>query len=286
MENAEGTSTEVQDDAEMEAAFAASFNGGEPDKVIEQEQGGTAVEKVGEEPEAEAEAKPAPAAAATAAEAPGTQDQIDLKVTIQELERKLSDMTKVVDRTSGQYGEVNRTLAEMKKAAATPQGAAAFQNSPEADYIDKEFPELAGGIAAKIKQATQGMGTGMSEDDFEKKYSARREREEIERRNSLIQELHEEHPDRIEIQKTPEWATWFGALPSHKQRALKNSDDPNFLSGMLHKFKESRDKAAKETESNQKRLTGAVTPRGTRPPSPSTKSADEEAQAAFDAQFK
>lgn len=281
--------------AEMEAAFAASFDAPKADAPTTEANDVTAAGKEADAPapaaaETTAAAKPAdvntqapaPAAPAPSAAEP-TAEQKYLNAAIEAMEQRLNSR---VDRVSGNYGEVKRALDDMKKAAATPKSAAAFDGSEADDYLSKEFPELAGSVQAKIDEALKTVQTGFTAEQFEEAYQKRRQSEEIAEMNARVAVLDKAHPDRFEIQKAPEWAAWFGALAPHQQEALVNSPDPYYVSGMLSKFKSHRDKASLEAKKNQKRVEGAVAPAGVRPASQSTKTEEEAAQAAFDAQFK
>lgn len=257
-------------DAETEAAFAASF-----DSVSDP----IAPTPSTAEAEPEPEDKPEPQATPTAPPASGlSEDQVKLLSAIPELERRL---TQQVDRVAGNYGEVKRLLETMQKAAATPQGAAAFDASTDGDYIDEEFPELASGLNAKIQSAVAKLPAGITADQFESMYVARRQQEY----NEKLSLLDADHADRIDIQQTPQWKQWFEALPDYQQRSLVNSDDLNYVSGMLSKFKSHRDKQAQASIKSKQRIESAVTPSGVRPAGPSTISEEEAAQKAFEAQF-
>lgn len=276
LDNAEGTQESI--DQEMEAAFAASVDGtdeiqAEPQAKAEE----TEVEAESQEKTEEKATQPAPPAAAL------SEDQIKLLSAIPELERRL---TQQVDRVAGNYGEVKRLLESMQKAAATPQSAAAFEASEDGDYLDRELPEIANGVKAKIDRAVSQIQTGITVDQFEAMYAERRTKEEAQKRDELISALDAAHPDRLDVIKTPAWGEWFSGLTDYQQASLKNSEDPYYVSGMLSKFKECRDKQKSASEKSKQRIASAVTPSGVRPTSPSTISEDEAAQKAFEDQFK
>ena len=268
-------------DSEMEAAFAASFEAAEPEpsKPEADEKPTTPETKAEEKPDQQQATPSAPPPAPTLSE-----DQVKLLAAIPRIEQLLQR----VDKVDGNYGEIKRLLGDMQKAAATPQGAAAFDASI-GDQFDQEYPELADGVKAKIaaakaefEEAVSKIPVGMTAEQFEAMYAER----ETKKRNDAISFLHKSHPDRFEIQKTPQWKQWFDGLEAYQQVSLENSSDPYYVSGMLSKFKKFRDTQTSASEKSKKRIENAATPSGVRPTSPSTISDEEAAQRAFEDQFK
>lgn len=288
MSNVDDAEQQDLNDAEMEAAFAASFNGAsepvveqakqEPEVDANADANAEKVEDKDEKEPGKKDTQQAPPAAPTLSE-----DQLKLLAAIPELEKRL---TQQVDRVSGNYGEIKRLLEDTKKAAATAKSATEFDASADGDYIDKEFPELAEGIKAKISQAVGGIKPTMTPEQFEEMYVARRKAEETAKRNELIEILNKNHPDQLEIIATPEWKAWADSLPPHQHQSLHNSQDPYYVSGMISKFKSHRDEQAAKAKKSQKRIENAVTPNGVRPVNPTTISDEEAAQKAFEDQFK
>jgi hypothetical protein len=276
--------TQEQNDADMEAAFAASFDGQsspEPEAKVEpteeaQEQTQT------DEPKQE-EPATQPEAATQAPTSVLTEEQQKLLSAIPELERRL---TQQVDRVAGNYGEIKRLLESMQKAAATPKGAADFAKSEDADQLEQDFPEIAKGIEARVSKALSNVKTGLTPEQFEQLYQERRAREVQEELNGRIEILQKNHPDRFEVQKSIHWGMWMESLPPHHREAVKNSQDPYYVSGMLSKFKAYRDQRESEAQKNQKRIENAVTPKGVKTGGATSISDDEAAQKAFDEQFK
>lgn len=268
-------------DSEMEAAFAASFDTDaqpvEALKTDEEEAQAKAVDAPKPQDEKqEQQATPTAPPVSTLSD-----DQVKLLSAIPKLEQLMQR----VDKVDGNYGEVKRLLDSMQKAAATPQGAAAFDASKEGDRLDRDFPEIANGLKSKIDQAVSKIPVGITPEQFETMYVERRQREDIERRNELIKVLETNHPDRFEVQKTPQWKQWYDSLPPYQRDSLENSEDPYVVSGMLSKFKVYRDKQTLVDKKSKQRIESAITPTGVRPSSPSTISDDEAAQQAFNAQF-
>lgn len=275
----EGNATELNLEAAAaaeEAAFAASFNEGETTETIpvvaEQDQ------PKPEEPKTEEKTTPQPAPSTSSL----SDEQIRLLAALPELERKL---TQQVDKVAGNYGEMKRVFDSMQKASATPQGAAEFEASVDGDYLDREFSEIAGGVNEKIAKALSNHPAGMTTEQLDEWYVARRQQEENVKNDELVTILHTAHPDRFEIQQTPEWTQWISGLQDHQRTAVMNSRDPFYVSAMISKFKAFRDQQVSKAVKSKQRIEAAVTPDGVRPTSPSTISDDEAAQKAFEAQF-
>lgn len=279
-----------QSNAEMEAAFAASFDA-ESAKTTEAPKTDDAQAKVEDAPsEGEGTAaapvegkKDEPATPSAPPVAALSADQVRLLATLPELEKRL---TQQVDKVAGNYGEIKRLVDTMKSAAATPQGAAAFQASEDADYLDREYPALAGEIKSRIDKAVANVKTGISEEEFEQRYERRRARDAQVRMNEMIDVLESDHPDRVEIQKTPQWATWMQTLSPAQKRAVTESEDGHYVSSMLFKFKDYRDQQAAAAAKSKQRIEAALTPTGTRAPGHQITSDEDAAQRAFDAQFQ
>lgn len=265
---------EVQD-AEMEAAFnAVSTDVQEP--TAEPAQEAKTEAKAAEETQV---AEPEEPKAAPVVPPSGfSEDQLKLLSAIPELEKRL---TQQVDKVAGNYGEIKRLLDTMQKAAATPQGAAHFEASADADELEREFPEIAMGVQDKINRAFAKVPQGMGAEQLEEWYANR----EAVKYQGLVKILDTAHPDRIAIRESPEWKQWISSLPDYQQVSVINSDDPYYVSSMISKFKLHRDKQASLQEKSKQRIENAITPQGVRPSGPSTISEDEAAQKAFDAQF-
>lgn len=263
-------------DAEMEAAFAATSNEGADKQVVEPSK--TEVAAV----EAEIPAEVVVVAEVAPVQSTLSEDQIKLLAAIPELESRL---TQQADKVAGNYGELKRILETMQKEKATPQGAAdsSAYVPTEGDYLDEEFREIAQGVQAKIDRAMAKLPVqvGTTEEQFESMYAAR----ELAKRNEAINTLDAMHPDRIEVYATPEWTTYFAALPAYEQDSFNRSEDPFYVGREISKFKDHREKAVAQAEKSKQRIEKAITPVGVRPVGHSTVSDDEAAQKAFESQF-
>lgn len=265
--NTQEVTQEVQD-AEMEAAFNAA-SGGDSGQVAEP----SAVVEAAPEEKPEVKEEPAHAPAPSAL----SEDQVRLLSAIPKLEQLLQR----VDKVDGNYGEIKRLLEASQKAAATPHGAAEFEASEDGDYLDREFGELAAGVQAKIDRSLAKIQQGMTPEQIAEQVNAATELREKTTRNKLIQALDEVHPDRHEVLKSPEWATYLASLPVPDQRYLMQSDDLHYITRELSTFKDHRAKQAVQAGKSKQRIDKAVTPAGVRPASSSTLSEDEAAQKAF-----
>ncbi|MFA6204475.1 MAG: hypothetical protein WC710_14955 [Gallionella sp.] len=264
-------------DAEMEAAFAAASVPdtkepiAEPAKAEEQQ---PAIEVKDAEPKIEAKVEepkqeePKPAL---------SEDQLKLLSAVPKLEQLLAR----VDKVDGNYGEIKRLLESTKQAAATQKSAAAFESSGEADYLDREFEEIAQGVQEKIDRAIAKVPAGMNEEQLQAWYEKRKAADYQE----SVKILDTAHPDRIEIRESPEYKEWLASMPAYKQHAFLNSEDPYYVSSKLSEFKEYRDNKASAAEKSKQRIENAVTPAGVKPKGQSTITDEEAAQKAFEAQF-
>ena len=266
--------TEVENSAEMEAAFAASVND-DADQLTE-------VTPVSESERAIEESEEVEATPTAPPHTTLSEEQIRLLATIPELERRLQGQ---VDKVAGNYGEVKRALDSITKAAATPKSAAEFEASVDGDFIDTEFPELGGSVNARIEKKIAQLAVGMTPEQMEVWYTSRRQQEDEAKIEGAIQVLHDAHPDRFEIQQAPIWKQWIDGLAAHERQGVMNSQDPYYVSGMISKFKDFRAKQVSQDVKNKQRIDRAIAPTSGRPASPSTTSEDEAAQAAFEAQF-
>jgi uncharacterized phage infection (PIP) family protein YhgE len=279
MEKTVAEVTQDVSDAEMEAAFnsvsTTTEQPAEPAKEVveaKEEKTETVEEAKKVEPEKPVEAAPVTPPLGL------SEDQLKLLSAIPELEKRL---TQQVDKVAGNYGEVKRLLDTMQKAAATPQGAAHFEASADADELEKEFPEIANGVQDKINRAFAKVPQGLNTEQLEEWYTKR----EAVKYQEAVKILDTAHPDRVTVKDSPEWKQWVSSLPEYQQVSVMNSEDPYYVSSMISKFKIHRDKQTSLQEKSKQRIENAITPQGVRPTGQSTISEDEAAQKAFDAQF-
>ena len=255
------------DDTAMAQAFAASFSEADVAEA-KPEEAKPVVDTVVEEVKAEVTPQAPPAL---------SEQQMKLLQAIPELERRL---TQQVDRVSGNYGEIKRLVDEMKKASATPKGAAAFEASPDSDALD-EFPELAQGVDAKIARRLATFQTGMTPEQVRAQYAEERRQEKEAELSQQLATLQRVHPDHIEIQQTPQWEPWLKTLDASDREGVMQSFDPYYVSSMISKFKAYRDRKVAEASKDKLRVDRAVSPNGVRPTSPSTINEDEAMRQAF-----
>ena len=89
------------------------------------------------------------------------------------------------------------------------------------------------------------------------------------------------HPDWKSIPSTPEFAQWKGTLAPDELQVVNDSWDALSVGDALTKFKAWKAQTVQAKQQRQSRLEAAVTPRGTRQPTPSMTEQD-----AFLAGFK
>lgn len=284
--SADAIEKEVSDQTAMEAAFAAATGATEvaqPEKtapVTETTPEPAPELKAAEPAEVKTETptpEPAPAAQLTA-------DQLALLATIPELEKRL---TQQVDKVSGNYGEVKRLLESVKKAAATPEGAA--DAADEWGQLSAEFgPELAQGItkgvSASVEKALQRALTAMpqmSPEAIKEIVAAEREAERARRVATDIALLDKAHPDRFEIQKSTDWSAWLETLSPIRREKILTTYDLEYVSDRLDDFKAFRTAKQKEKQKSTSRIEAAVAPTGATKSGRTTLSEAEEMHQAF-----
>jgi len=268
----------IQDEADMEAAFGATFNPETEEVAQSVPEAETAVEAAGVDAPEKIPAEKPIEATPKAPPISISEDQLKLLAAIPELEKRLMQQ---VDTVSGRYGEIKRLLEETKKAAATPKGAAAFESSVDGDTLDQEFPELSQGIQARIESAIAKVPAGMNEEQLQAWYEKRKAADYQE----SVKILDTAHPDRVQVRESTEYKEWLASMPVYKQQAFLNSEDPYYVASMLYEFKEHRDQKASSAQKSKQRIENAVTPQGVKPKGQSTITDEEAAQKAFEAQF-
>lgn len=275
-ENLEETSSAVSsatDESLMEAAFLASASGNEFEAPVVVQEEAPVVQQQKAEP-----------ATPSAPPASLTPEQLALLSTIPELEKKLAQR---VDKVDGNYGEIKRLLESVKKAAATPEGAANAED--EWAELKNEYPELIGGISrgvsASVQRAIQHALTVMpqlSPEQVKEAIAAERQAEHGRTVANDLAILDKVHPDRLELIKTPEWDQWFQSLSEVRRAKLQTTFDLEYVADRLSEFKEFRAKKQAEKQKSQSRIESAVTPQGTRQTGRSTLSEADEMQRAFE----
>jgi hypothetical protein len=222
-----------------------------------------------EESDLEAAASAAPAAAPDPIAAV-TEQLGALRAQVQEL-ASAGGAAAEVRKLHGEIGNINRTLKKLE--AAKPADAPAAEDElaaalKQAEAVAEEFPEIAGPLVKALKafHAKSAQATV----DVEKERLAARQQ-------AAIDALNELHPDRLEINKTPDFKKWLATKPPEYQKKVNTSWNPAVLSSMYDEFKAS---VAARTR-RQERLEAAAQPQGTGASGPTTIPDEEGARIGY-----
>jgi hypothetical protein len=242
-----------------------------------------------EESDLEAAASAAPAAAPDPIAAV-TEQLGALRAQVQEL-ASAGGAAAEVRKLHGEIGNINRTLKKLE--AAKPADAPAAEDElaaalKQAEAVAEEFPEIAGPLVKALKafhaksaqatppkdpepaspaDTTQAQPAAV---DVEKERLAARQQ-------AAIDALNELHPDRLEINKTPDFKKWLATKPPEYQKKVNTSWNPAVLSSMYDEFKAS---VAARTR-RQERLEAAAQPQGTGASGPTTIPDEEGARIGY-----
>lgn len=102
---------------------------------------------------------------------------------------------------------------------------------------------------------------------------------------SAVEELDSAHPDRLQIIQTAEYANWLKTMRDEERNKFLASQSPVYVSKKLDEFKDWNAKRQAKSQANEKRLAGAVTPRGTPRAAPAVVPEDVAMRDAFNAVF-
>lgn len=253
-----------QNPAEKSAGFAAGFNRirnneaqvAEEPVVIEQPQ---------ETPTPSPEVTPPPKLFGGL-----TEEQLTEKLArVDVLEQTLTNRFREV---GGQFGRLKQMIDGIQ--ASTPQGEPVELTAEDLADLKGEYPELAGLVAKDLnavlkKIGSRGTGGTLQYDQEAMQavvneqvgYVAQNLQQQFDQRMAITV-LDLKHPDRMEIQKTPEFAEWLRVKGDEFANNLQSTWDTEFVASGLSEFKDWR---SKKSASN-KRINDAVTPtKGTTP---------------------
>ncbi|OIR02615.1 hypothetical protein GALL_153290 [mine drainage metagenome] len=214
---------------------------------------------------------------------------------ISEIDEIKGDVRKVY----GQYGGLKNFIDEKLKTLPTQTVAGVTRINPKAlERLKSEYgPELAE-IFNDFIESSQAqpeekpaapaapadpVPTGIDPAEFERRLAeetARIAKTADER--VAVHLIDFKHPDRAQIRETPEFKTWIGTLPPADADAVVNTWDVNVLSGKLDQFKAWNAKRI----SNEKRLKGALTPKGVQQTPPAMISEEDAIRQGFDSVFE
>jgi hypothetical protein len=171
----------------------------------------------------------------------------------------------------GKIGGIERLINQLQ--AAAPAGQPIELTEDDFDELRADFPDLAAmqvkGFNKALARANARVGSPVTTPGIDPEILEQRIQERL---APEIQKVRDEamakitdlsmrqfHPDWKQVATQPEFAAWQKTLPAAEQEALASSNDPEFVSSHISKFKASLKTAA----SQAKRFEQAVTPRGT-----------------------
>lgn len=272
--------------AEEDAALVAAATTEEPEKELGE--GETVNEEVVE-----------PAVTTTTTEEPPkliaglTEEQVTAALS------RAGALQSTVDKMAGRLGSLMQQIEALKAAPPTTQAAQQSLNL-KLEKLSSQFPELANLLREDLSSLQQEQvaspapvaPAGLTQEQFDAALNARLAGATEQLTEQMeVKILSIQHPDWLEIVKTPQFALFRdNVLPAGVGAQLMQSSDSAFISSKLTEFKEWRAKlqapATPATPTvpaaRRNRLTQAVIPNGDRS-SPRTPQTEED---AFIAGFK
>lgn len=243
--NEEQEAAPSQDDAAFQEGFDTARNGGEP------------------EPEPE----PPKLIAGY------TEDQV------KELLQKAGEVDRLKERESKMFGTLGALRQAVDALKERPSAQAAAPVSIALKRLAEHYPEMAESLAEDLRESLAGGGGAQVDvSALEKSFG---DRLEVVTKTNEAKLLSVMHPDWKTIPSTPEFAQWKGTLAPDELQVVEDSWDALSVGDALSKFKAWKAQTVQAKQQRQSRLEAAVTPRGTRQPTPSMTEQD-----AFLAGFK
>lgn len=191
--------------------------------------------------------------------------------------------TKVHDKAFGKIGELQQRIESIKTAGA--------RISPQArEKLSKEFPELAEMLFDGADDIVQDVQPKGRVDDLRETVAKKIAETEQKFEKKLVLR---DHKDFDQVIADPMFREWAATLPPQTQVELASTWDADFISPKLSEFKEYRDKKLstqqekdKKREELNKRLIGAIQPKGTPQSNASLPSHLTDEDAAMEQAFK
>lgn len=264
------------------AGFAAGFNrakGLEVDRPVEEP-----APEVTPEPSPEPEPTPPAPTLFFGLEESEVQARLN---RVSELEQNLR---RVTDDLNGRYGRLKQVVEALQQA--TPQGDAVEISVEDLAALKGDYPELASVLAQDLNAALKKVGTrgtgqplpqGYSREELDELFNQRFQQElggiRAEFNDRLAMSVMDiQHPDRMEIQASPEFNAWLKTKPAEYQQEVETTWDINVVGKCLSDYKAHQTEQAK----NRKRVEGAVQPtKGGRTAPPSVPNPSASFEAGF-----
>ena len=277
MEDSVNNDVEQQEyDAQAEADFKAGFTGEDPAKTDDVEKpASVAVESESQDTAQVADAEPAKSVMAVL-----TEDHIKtLLAKASKVDALEQELISTRDRLFGRYGEVQRTLQEMKQAQAPSNGGAKLP-AINLKRLSAEYPEIAEILAEDLSSAFPA-STATEAPSIDDVMNAVDKRIELRAMNAM-------RKDWRDVIKTDDFTLFKSQLPVAEQEQFEDSWDANYINDVITKYDAWKEGATKQasastqkTTEKQNRLERAIQPRGTTTTNRSLSEEDE-----FEAGFK
>jgi hypothetical protein len=189
-------------------------------------------------------------------------------LAIEDLKEKTAHATKVSDTATGQYGELSRTLANLR--AATPLGQSVEVSDADFEEMREDFPELAQMQAKGLKRIFSKMtGTaGQAPVIDDRAIDARVEaRFEVAQEQYAREQLAWMQPEWEDIVGPPntntEYRQWLATQPEEYQRKMNDTNSPYAIDTSIKQFQADTQATPKaQAASRSNRFKAAVQPRG------------------------
>jgi hypothetical protein len=202
-----------------------------------------------------------------------------LRVQVQELKDQ-GGAAAEVRKLYGEIGNINRSLQQLQATQAAANAPAAEPDElaaalQQAEEVAKEFPEIAGPLVKAMKAtqaklaATQQPAPqpALQQPDPEPQQPQPSEAPvEVDaqaialraRQEAAIEAINAVHPDRFQVNESPEFQAWFAAKSAEYQQEIRTTWNPAVLSKCYSDFKASRQARVRR----QERLDAATLPQG------------------------
>lgn len=168
------------------------------------------------------------------------------------------DLARTRDSLFGKFGELNRTIQELKQAPKGPGGKFTKDQLKRFGALNPEFADALAEDLSTIPAPSI---------DLDEQLNPRIEKlkEEVTRDTVLAVErrhLLRQHKDFYEQLEKPDFKLWLGQQSAEDQKEFNSSIDSDYLAGKMSAFKEFRASLDKKQD-KQRRLEQAVKPQGT-----------------------
>jgi hypothetical protein len=235
-----------------------------------------AVEQVKEEP-------PAPTAVTAQLEV--------LKAQIREMKAGGTDKA-TIDRLFGEIGGITRAVKQLQKKDAPAENDLAGAMAA-AEKVAADYPEIGKPMLNALKAMASQLPAKADEQDEPAPQTTTSASPYSEKQLALIEALDGIHPDRLELNESPDFKKWLTAQGREYEEKFKRSWDFALLANGYSNFKQSKQTAAaqaaaaaaekaKRAQEKKDRLDAAETPSGVAGQAVTTISDDEAARRGYE----